>query len=139
MDLPETLYNEVIKRGQILHSDNFVDIGHGKFFVIIGVTDDSIVGFFFINSNINRFLWDKPEQMAVQYPLLKNDYGFLHHDSFICATKIMKLVKAEIIAGLKEDSVTMIDVLKPEHLNDVLETVRQSDLFSESEKRLYFY
>jgi len=139
MDLPVEIYDEVIKRGQILHSDNFTDIGHGKFFVIIGVTEDLIVGFFFINSNINRYLLDKPEQMAVQYSMLKRDYKFLHHDSFLCATKILKLKKTEIIAGLQEESVTIIDALKPEHLEEVLDMVRNSDLFKETEKRQFFF
>lgn len=139
MQLPDSLYNSIIKRGQILHSDNFVDIGHGKFFVIIGISEDTIVGYFFINSNINRFLMDKPEQMAVQYLMRKVDYNFLRYDSFLCANKILKLNKADIIAGLQDNSVTIIDEMKQEHLEEVLDMVRNSDLFKEIEKKMFFY
>ena len=139
MQLPESLYNTVIKRGQILHSENFVDIGHGKFFVIIGITDDSIVGFFFINSNVNKYLFNKPELLAMQYPMRKEDYGFLRYDSFLCATKILKLNKQDIVSGLQNGTVQIISQLMQEHLDDVLTMVRNSDLFKEREKRLLFY
>lgn len=139
MQLPESLYNTVIKRGQILHSENFVDIGHGKFFVIIGITDDSIVGFFFINSNVNKYLFNKPELLAMQYPMRKEDYGFLRYDSFLCATKILKLNKQDIVSGLQNGTVQIISQLMQEHLDDVLTMVRNSDLFKEREKRLFFY
>lgn len=139
MQLPESLYNTVIKRGQILHSENFVDIGHGKFFVIIGITDDSIVGFFFINSNVNKYLFNKPELLAMQYPMRKEDYGFLRYDSFLCATKILKLNKQDIVSGLQNGTVQIISQLMQEHLDDVLTMVRKSDLFKEREKRLFFY
>ena len=139
MQLPDSLYSDFIKRGQILHSDNFVDIGHGKFFVIIGIWEDTIVGYFFINSNINRFLMDKPEQMAVQYLMRKVDYNFLRYDSFLCANKILKLNKTDIVAGLQDNSVTIIDEMKQEHLEEVLDMVRNSDLFKEIEKKRFFY
>ncbi len=139
MQLPESLYNTVIKRGQILHSENFVDIGHGKFFVIIGITDDSIVGFFFINSNVNKYLFNKPELLAMQYPMRKEDYGFLRYDSFLCATKILKLNKQDIVSGLQNGTVQIISQLIQEHLDDVLTMVRNSDLFKEREKRQFFY
>lgn len=139
MQLPESLYNTVIKRGQILHSENFVDIGHGKFFVIIGITDDSIVGFFFINSNVNKYLFNKPELLAMQYPMRKEDYGFLRYDSFLCATKILKLNKQDIVSGLQNGTVQIISQLLQEHLDDVLTMVRNSDLFKEREKRQFFY
>lgn len=139
MQLPESLYNTVIKRGQILHSENFVDIGHGKFFVIIGITDDSIVGFFFINSNVNKYLFNKPELLAMQYPMRKEDYSFLRYDSFLCATKILKLNKQDIVSGLQNGTVQIISQLIQEHLDDVLTMVRNSDLFKEREKRQFFY
>ena len=139
MQLPEILYDTVIKRGQILHSENFVDIGYGKFFVIMGITDDSIVGFFFINSNINKYLFNKPELLAMQYPMRKEDYAFLRYDSFLCATKILKLNKQDIVSGLQNGTVQIISQLIQEHLDDVLTMVRNSDLFKEREKRLFFY
>ena len=46
-----------IKRGAILHSYMFRNIDHGKFFVVVGVSEDKVAGFFFINSQINKFLF----------------------------------------------------------------------------------
>ena len=59
MDLPVTLVDSLVCRGQILHSDIFEDIDHAKFLVVIGVSDESIAGFFHINSKINRFINNK--------------------------------------------------------------------------------
>lgn len=53
MELPVNLVSTLIERGQILHSDIFDDIDHPKFFVVIGVSDKEVAGFFYINSNIN--------------------------------------------------------------------------------------
>lgn len=139
MELPIELYEKEVRRGRIIHSYNFENIDHGKFFVIIGITQDSIVGFFFINSNINKYIQDKPDMMAVQYPLLKRDYAFLKHDSFICATEIEEIKKSDIIDGIKNRSVVFVDDLRQEHLDDVLTMVRESKLFDKKEKELYFY
>ena len=49
MDVPKSLVAGSIRRGTILHSYMFEDIGHGKFFVVIGVNEKYVVGFFFIN------------------------------------------------------------------------------------------
>lgn len=139
MELPIELYEKEVRRGRIIHSYNFENIDHGKFFVIIGVTQDSIVGFFFINSNINKYIQDKPDMMAVQYPLLKRDYAFLKHDSFICATEIEEIKKSDILDGIKNRSVVFVDDLRQEHLDDVLTMVRESKLFDKKEKEMYFY
>lgn len=50
MELPVEVYNEIIERGAIHHSDIFADIDHGKFFVIIGVDENYVAGFFYYNS-----------------------------------------------------------------------------------------
>ena len=46
MDFPVDSIASQIKRGTILHSNMFENIGHGKFFVVIGVTEEYIAGFF---------------------------------------------------------------------------------------------
>lgn len=47
------LARAVIKRGTILHSDEFDYVDHGKMFVVMGEDDTQLYGFFFINSDIN--------------------------------------------------------------------------------------
>ena len=65
MDLPAVLIKEVVTRGQTLHSDIFEGIDHAKFFVVIGVSKDAIAVFFYIYSEINRFIDTKPEQLRM--------------------------------------------------------------------------
>ena len=63
MDLPITAITQSIKRGDILLSD-FDGIDHQKFFVVMGVSEDAICGFFFINSNIHRAIFNKQELLS---------------------------------------------------------------------------
>lgn len=96
MEIPSSLIESKLNRGTILHSTMFEEIDHGKFFVIIGVSQEYVAGFFFINSRVNIHIEDKQAQLDMQYPLRKNDYGFLHHDSFLCATKIEKIERTKL-------------------------------------------
>ena len=52
MELPVTVISSEIKRGCILHSNDFDKIDQGKFFAIIGEDGDNVIGAFFINSKI---------------------------------------------------------------------------------------
>lgn len=139
MELPAILLDTLIYRGQILHSDIFENIDHAKFFVVIGVSSDSIAGFFYINSEINRFINNKDEQLLMQYPLFQCDYSFLSHDSYICATNIVKLPKSIIVESIKSKRTKAVASLQPEHLEAILQKVRNSRLFSKKEKNEFFY
>ena len=77
MDIPSNILSNHIQRGAILHSTMFDEIDHGKYFVVIGVSEKYIAGFFFINSNIHPTISNKPEQLAMQYPLKHSDYVFI--------------------------------------------------------------
>ena len=139
MDLPLELAENLIERGVILHSDIFPDIDRGKFFVVIGVDEDFVAGFFFINSNINSAIWNKQEQLAMQYPMRKADYDFLRYDSFLCATNIITRSRKELSESIQENRSSLVGHMKQEHLDDVLEMVRNSKLFSNIEKQRFFY
>lgn len=56
-DLFVTAIADSIKRGDILLSE-FDGIDHRKFFVVMGVSEDKICGFFFINSNIHPAIFN---------------------------------------------------------------------------------
>lgn len=129
----------MIRRGTILHSYSFVQtIGHGKFFVVIGVSQAQVTGFFFINSQINRVLQDKPAQLALQYPIFPKDYPFLSHPSFICATEISKIPLSDIQTLIHNGQASIKGSLLPEHLAELLKAVRQSRLFTVREKKDFF-
>lgn len=139
MEFPANVIEAQIRRGSILHSNMFDDIDHGKFFVIMGVTEEYVAGFFFINSNINRSLYGKQEQFNLQYPMKHADYGFLKHDSFLCATNIIKRDRRYIADSIKDGVTKFVGEMKENHLEEVLEMVRDSRLFSKKEKEEFFY
>ena len=129
----------LVERGQILHSDIFEEIDHPKFFVIIGVSKDEIAGLFYINSSINRAVNRKPEQLAMQYPLSVSDYHFLDHSSYICATDVQKIKKSELTQSIMHKRTKSVGVLKNEHLEELLNKLRNSRLFSPIIKQKFFY
>lgn len=139
MELPSALRSRIVERGSIFHSVMFDNIDHGKFFAVVGVTADSVIGFFFINSNIHPSLQRRPEQFAMQYPLRHRDYPFLRYDSFLCATALIKYPLTKILESIDNGCTTLVGALTPDDLNAVLEACRLSPLFSAADKRKYFY
>ena len=127
-----------IGRGDILLSE-FDGIDHRKFFVVMGVSEEKVCGFFFINSNIHPAIFNKQEQLELQYPLMSRDYSFLKYDSFLCASSVIERSVADIFDGIRNQTTMVIGRMKDEHINDVVEMVRASKVISERHKRLYFY
>lgn len=139
MDLPSELLEGRINRGTILHSTMFENIDHGKFFVVIGISGENIAGFFFVNSNINRYIMGKQEQLDMQYPMRKSDYNFLRYDSFLSATRIEKISVLKIADTIKAGITEVIGQMREEHVAELLEKARESRLFSKRDKRQFFY
>ncbi len=138
MELHAALHADFIRRGAILHSEMFEDIGHGKFFAVIGVSAGKVAGFFFINSRIHPVIMRRPAQLAMQYQLRRRDYSFLRYDSFLCATVIQEIPVERLAASAASGETTHVGQLTAEDLAAVLEACRASDLFSNSAKRKYF-
>lgn len=139
MELPVACLSDfLIQRGQILHSDIFDSIDHGKFFVVMGVTEDEVVGFFYINSDINRFINTKEEQLQMHILIRESDYGFLKHDSFICATSIVRYPKAQMIESIQCNRTKHVDTLHDEDMEFLLQKVRNSRLYSKHDKETFF-
>ena len=138
MDIPVTLVEGSISRGDILLSE-FDGIDHRKYFVVMGVSKDKVCGFFFINSNVHPAIFNKQEQLNLQYPMLHRDYEFLKYDSFLCASSVIERKLIDIAEGIKEGTTSIIGRMKDEHVSDVLEMVRTSKVISERHKKIYFY
>ena len=139
MELPEILLRQSITRGSILISDSFVDIDHAKFFAIIGVHQDTIAGFFFINSRIHPIIMSKQEAFDMQYPLRKADYDFLRYDSFLGANELQIRSVDALVSSMQDGQTTIVGQLTESDLNAILEACRNSKLFSAKEKRQFFY
>lgn len=138
MDLPISLIEKSIGRGDILLSE-FDGIDHRKFFVVMGVNEENVCGFFFINSNIHPAIFNKQELLNLQYPLLHRDYEFLKYDSFLSASNVIERKLSEISEGIKNGTTMMIGKMKEEHVADVVEMVRASNVISERHKKMFFY
>lgn len=139
MELPSQLLRLSIQRGSILLSDSFVDIDHAKYFAIIGVCEDRVAGFFFINSRIHPIVESKPEHFAMQYPLCKKNYAFLRYDSFLGANEIQTRPVSTLIKSIQDGQTSIVGQLTYEDLTGVLDACRNCDLFSPKEKRQFFY
>ena len=139
MEVPRPLIETRVTRGTILHSTMFENIDHGKFFVIVGVSEEQVAGFFFINSNINIHIEGKQEQLNMQYPLRKSDYGFLKYDSFLSATRIEKIPRSRIVDTIISGVTEIIGTMKREHMEELLERARNSILFSKRQVAQFLY
>lgn len=138
MELPLQLLRQGITRGTILLSDCFEDIDHAKFFAVMDVYEDRVAGFFFISSRIHPIIESKPEMFAMQYLLRKRDYSFLRYDSFLSASELQTRPVSALAASMQTGHTSIVGNLTPEDLNTVLETCRNSDLFTAKEKRQFF-
>lgn len=138
MELPVTAIAQSISRGDILLSD-FEGIDHRKFFVVMGISEDYVCGFFFINSNIHPSIFSKQDFLALQYPLKHIDYPFLKYDSFLCASSVIERSVNSLSEEISIGATSVIGRLKDEHIADVIGMVRESKVISNRHKRLYFY
>lgn len=139
MELPSELVKILVERGQILYSNIFANIDHPKFFVVVGVTEDEVAGFFYINSRINTNVNTKEEQLRLQFPISKDDYEFLSHDSYISATNVVILPRDVIVRSMQSGQTLIKGKLLDNHMNDILNKVRSSRLFSKITKDRFFY
>ena len=137
MEIPTSLIEHSIRRGTILHSYSFTDIDHGKFFVVVGISANCLVGFFFINSGINRMIFGKQRLLDMQYPMKQSDYPFLRYDSFLCATNIMTIEKSTLAADIADGTASIVGEMQSAHLSELLSAARESDLFTDYEKATF--
>ena len=105
----------------------------------MGVYEDYIAGFFFINSRIHPIIESKPEHFAMQYQLRKKDYEFLRYDSFLGANELQTRSVSALTKSMQNGQTSIVGHLTDADLNAVLEACRESKLFSAKEKRQFFY
>ena len=139
MDLPLDLFKLGVNRGSILLSDSFEDIDHAKFFAVIGISQDKLAGFFFINSRIHPIIMSKSRLLEMQFLLRKEDYKFLSYDSYLGANEVQVRTVDKIATSMQNGQTSIVGELTKDDLEKVLEACRNSDLFSEKEKSQFFY
>lgn len=81
----------------------------------------------------------KEEQLRLQFPISKDDYEFLSHDSYISATNVVTLPRDVIVRSMQSGQTLIKGKLLDNHMNDILNKVRSSRLFSKITKDRFFY
>lgn len=137
MDIPNKIIENNIQRGDILLSD-FEGIDHQKFFAVMGVSENHVCGFFFINSNINHFIYNKPELLNLQYPMRRQDYSFLRYDSFLSASSVKVRSVITLSEEIAKGTTRILGRMKEDHIREVIDMVWNSDVISRRDKELYF-
>lgn len=135
------LGNLLIKRGEIFIGEKGTfdeNISHSKFFVIMGEDEDSYIGFFFINSEVHKYIQARPELYSLQYPLSPEKYSFLSHDSVIGCESIKRLKKQSVLDGLEQGSIVHKGTLLSSDIDVILNMVSKSKVFTKHEKDTYF-
>ena len=129
---------KAVRRGDIFHRffQTTMPPKH-KFFVIVGEDENNYVGYFFINSNINRFVARNEEMNNMQFPIKPADYPFLVYQSFIAGHELATLSKSDLIAELSNGITQLKGRMKPEDLEMLLNAANQSPLFSPKEKSYF--
>lgn len=143
MEFPQAA-NFLITRGSILHTFDTeeslgVSIDHGKFFVIIGESEDSYIGTFFINSNINVNVIKNKIQAEHQYELKKEDYPFLSKEkSYLNCASLLRISKLGLEKSINCNKTQFKSSLLKSHLDEILEKLQKSPLYSKADKDKYF-
>jgi hypothetical protein len=131
--------NVLIKRGTIFHSYNFDDIGHGKFFVIVGENENNYVGYFFINSKINSNISRNQDFFSMQMPIRRSFYpDFLIKDSWVDLHEITTIPKNELSEQIKNNTMKYKGNLTKEDETLMLESLRSSKIYSKKHKDIFF-
>ena len=100
-----------VQRGTILHSKKFEFINHGKL----------------------------PEFRDMQMGIKRVNYpDILRYDSFIDCHKITPIPKIEFTNQLIKGDAQVKGILNDDDIDLILDVVRNSDLFSQSEKDTFF-
>ncbi len=74
---------------------------------------------------------------AVQ--LRKRDYDFLRYDSFLGANNLLTRPIVDLVKSMQDGQTTIVGHLTDEDLTALLDACRKSDLFSNKEKKQFFY
>ena len=128
-----------IGRGSILHRWFLSTTPpKNKFFVVIGEDENRIIGYFFINSNVSKFISRNSRYLEMQMHIKRSDYPFLSHDSFIDAHELKYLDKADIMAELQSGKTTHKGTLADEDMERLLASLRESALYSKHIKEKFF-
>lgn len=129
---------KAVNRGDIYHRYFTTTVPPKyKFFVIVGEDDMNYVGYFFINSNVNKFIARNDALNNMQMPIKPEDYAFLTHVSFIAGHELSLLRKSDLINELSTGTTQLKGRIKEDDMTMLLDAAMKSPLFSQKEKEYF--
>lgn len=108
-----------------------------KFFVVMGIKDDKVIGYFFINSNINPCVSIDTEKVKLQLPVFPKDYPFLTHQSFIAGEVLSVLDKSVLENEIRNGRAKYKGKLKRQDLDLLLMIIFKSSLYDDRQKKFF--
>ncbi len=138
MDIPFTALENSIAIGDVFLT-SFDDIDHQKFVIITGISEGRVsICTVFINSNINPYKFNKENLLKLQIPILKSDYAFLSHDSFVdCAShRILDFTK--ITTELSHGQCKIVCSLNSDFIETIRRTLVTSGTLTIKEEKMFF-
>lgn len=105
-----------------------------KFVIIIGEDEKDYAGYFFINSNENKYVAQNKDMHNMQMPLKPEDYRFLDHVSFVAGHELSKIPKSDLIDELSRNVTQFKGRMFDDDMERLLDAARNSPLFSPFEK-----
>ena len=107
-----------------------------KYIVVLGIdTDAFFIGTRFINSEVNQNVIKSLEAKGLQFKIKASDYDFLHHDSYINASKIDRRKHSVFLDILIARNGTYIDQIKLRDFDYLRSLMSNSRLISTVDKR----
>lgn len=77
------------------------------------------------------------EQRDLQFPLHPDDYPFLNHISFLCASDIEQYPYEDLLKAYEHKEIKVISQLKTEHMLQILKACRTSRVISNIDKKRF--
>jgi hypothetical protein len=102
-DQKNILVKEAIKVGSVIKLFcDFTKPPKDKRLIIISI--DPLIGFFIVNSLVNKFIKFNPVLHESQIPILSDEFSFLDHSSFVaCHEVLFKFQYEEVEKQIKTD------------------------------------
>jgi hypothetical protein len=126
-----------LKIGMVLHMDvPDAGIDHLKYLIVLNQdkTDQNIIGVCLINSELSNITSKKKFQIEI----LKKDYDFLDHDSYIDCGVVKKIKKDIMDDEYDKGKIKVICYLNENDMNKVM-NAGASNIALSKRDRSYFY
>jgi hypothetical protein len=96
-------------------------------FIVLVCKDEKYMGFL-INSEISPFISSKPDMLACQILLTKDEYHFLFYDSYLDCAQLYSFNYSELVIGL--------EVISDKTKSEIKKVVSQAKTITGHQRRL---